>query len=334
MPGAGRLGREDAYLPLRFGRAYADALPRAELLDLERAGHWPWLDRPDAIDRIVAFLAAGRAVRNTPFTICARCARSSRGSIGCCPGILDAGCQFLFFFLAYQGYQVVRGLTDSGAINAYVNAHHVMNIEQSVGAFFEPGFQQTLIQHTPWLVDFANFMYLNSHFVITTGFLAWLYLFRNEHFYFVRNMFLSRWACSARLRTVPDRAATAVPEPRVHRHDRAVHRRRPGFEDGEPPAESVRGGAEHAHRLLADGRGAGGDALAPCDLAGALVLLSAARLLRDHRHRQPLLVRRPPPGGRRFDRRARGSSARPPAPGGLVVVAQNGHSGSLSALTQ
>jgi hypothetical protein len=105
-------------------------------------------------------------------------------------GILDAGCQFLFFFLAYQGYQLVRGLTDSGAINAYVNAHHVMNLEQSVGAFFEPGFQQTLIQHTPWLVDFANFMYLNSHFVITTGFLAWLYLFRNEHFYFVRNMFL------------------------------------------------------------------------------------------------------------------------------------------------
>ena len=105
-------------------------------------------------------------------------------------GIFDAGCQFLFFFLAYQAYQVVRGLTDSGAINAYVNAHHVMNLEQSVGAFFEPGFQQTLIQHTPWLVDFANFMYLNSHFVITTGFLAWLYLFRNEHFYFVRNMFL------------------------------------------------------------------------------------------------------------------------------------------------
>jgi hypothetical protein len=105
-------------------------------------------------------------------------------------GILDAGCQFLFFFLAYQGYQVVRGLTDSGAINAYVNAHHVMDLERSVGAFFEPGFQQTLIQHTPWLVDFANFMYLNSHFVITTGFLAWLYLFRNEHFYFVRNMFL------------------------------------------------------------------------------------------------------------------------------------------------
>ncbi len=105
-------------------------------------------------------------------------------------GILDAGCQFLLFLLAYQAYQLVRGFTDSGAIDAYVNAHTVMDLERSVGGFFEPGFQQALIEHVPWLVDFANFMYLNSHFVITTGFLAWLYLRRNEHFYFVRNMFL------------------------------------------------------------------------------------------------------------------------------------------------
>ena len=33
-------------------------------------------------------------------------------------------------------------------------------------------------------------MYLNSHFTITTVTLAFLYLFRNEHFYFVRNMFM------------------------------------------------------------------------------------------------------------------------------------------------
>ena len=105
-------------------------------------------------------------------------------------GIWDAGLQFGLFFLAYQGYQVVRGITDSGSVEAYTNAHHVMNIERSVGAFFEPNLQQALIDHTPWLIDFANFMYLNSHFVVTTGFLAWLYLRRNDHFYFVRNMFL------------------------------------------------------------------------------------------------------------------------------------------------
>jgi membrane-associated phospholipid phosphatase len=33
-------------------------------------------------------------------------------------------------------------------------------------------------------------MYMNSHFVVTTAFLVWLYLFRNSSFYFVRNMFM------------------------------------------------------------------------------------------------------------------------------------------------
>ena len=33
-------------------------------------------------------------------------------------------------------------------------------------------------------------MYFNTHFVVTTAFFAWLYLFRNDHFYFVRNMFM------------------------------------------------------------------------------------------------------------------------------------------------
>ena len=63
-------------------------------------------------------------------------------------------------------------------------------IEKSLGTFFEADLQEALLAHASWLVDLANFMYLNSHFVITTGFLAWLYLARNEHFYFVRNMFM------------------------------------------------------------------------------------------------------------------------------------------------
>ena len=33
-------------------------------------------------------------------------------------------------------------------------------------------------------------MYVNSHFVVTTTFLIWLYLARNHAYYFVRNMFL------------------------------------------------------------------------------------------------------------------------------------------------
>ncbi len=33
-------------------------------------------------------------------------------------------------------------------------------------------------------------MYVNSHFVITTTFLIWLYIARNHAFYYVRNMFM------------------------------------------------------------------------------------------------------------------------------------------------
>ena len=40
------------------------------------------------------------------------------------------------------------------------------------------------------MVDFANQLYLNAQFSIALGFLVWLYLFRNETYYFVRNMFV------------------------------------------------------------------------------------------------------------------------------------------------
>lgn len=47
----------DLYLPLRFGRAYADALPNAELEIVRDGGHWPWIDDPTVIDRVHAFVA-------------------------------------------------------------------------------------------------------------------------------------------------------------------------------------------------------------------------------------------------------------------------------------
>ena len=58
MPALVVWGMRDPYIPGRFARAYADALGGAELLELDDAGHWPWLDRPDVIDRVVEFLAA------------------------------------------------------------------------------------------------------------------------------------------------------------------------------------------------------------------------------------------------------------------------------------
>jgi membrane-associated phospholipid phosphatase len=49
---------------------------------------------------------------------------------------------------------------------------------------------QTWASSQRWLIHAADWMYLNSHFVVTFGALAFLYLRRNDAFYFVRNMFL------------------------------------------------------------------------------------------------------------------------------------------------
>jgi pimeloyl-ACP methyl ester carboxylesterase len=56
MPALVVWGMKDPYVPGRFGGEYARALPNAELLELPDAGHWPWLDRPDTLDRIVEFV--------------------------------------------------------------------------------------------------------------------------------------------------------------------------------------------------------------------------------------------------------------------------------------
>jgi hypothetical protein len=130
--------------------------------------------------------AAGR----TPFTISQPVRRPFAYVNRLLPkGLWDAAVQFLLFFAAYNAYQLVRGVADGHTHLAFANADRLIDLERSTGTFFEPGLQQALLDHH-WLIDVANFMYLNSHFVITTSFLAWLYLFRNDHFYFVRNMFM------------------------------------------------------------------------------------------------------------------------------------------------
>jgi hypothetical protein len=64
-----------------------------------------------------------------------------------------------------------------------------VEVEHSLGLFFEPALQQWVTRHA-WIGDAASWMYVNSHFTITTVTLAWLYLRRNERFYGIRDMFM------------------------------------------------------------------------------------------------------------------------------------------------
>jgi len=49
-------GEQDPYLPASLPGAYAAAIPGAQQLRLTDAGHWPWLDRPDLVETVAAFL--------------------------------------------------------------------------------------------------------------------------------------------------------------------------------------------------------------------------------------------------------------------------------------
>ena len=104
-------------------------------------------------------------------------------------GWSDLLLQFALFFVAYQGYQLVRGVIGGKSDLAFANAERIVDLEKSLGTFFEPGFQQSLIGHA-WLIDLANWLYVNTHCTVSVVFLAWLYLGRNDNFYFVRNMFM------------------------------------------------------------------------------------------------------------------------------------------------
>ncbi len=50
-------GAEDPYVPAGFARRYGEALGGpARVEEVSRAGHWPWLDRPDVIELVCCFL--------------------------------------------------------------------------------------------------------------------------------------------------------------------------------------------------------------------------------------------------------------------------------------
>lgn len=87
-------------------------------------------------------------------------------------------------------YTFVRGIVDSERAQAIAHGHEVISFERSLGLFFEPSLQEVFLP-AQWVIDFANQIYLNAQFSIALGFLLWLYLFRNESYYFVRNMFVS-----------------------------------------------------------------------------------------------------------------------------------------------
>jgi len=104
-------------------------------------------------------------------------------------GPFDALRQLLLFGGAYYLYRIVRGIVDGEVTTAFSHARWIVNLERGLHLFFEPSVQTWTLGKS-WLIHTADFTYVNAHFVITTAFLVWLYFWRNDAFYFVRNMFM------------------------------------------------------------------------------------------------------------------------------------------------
>jgi membrane-associated phospholipid phosphatase len=104
-------------------------------------------------------------------------------------GPLDAARQWLLFAGAYYVYRIVRGMVDGHPNIAYQHARDIVNFERSIHSFIEVDVQRWAIDNSIF-IHVANWMYVNSHFLVTTTFLIWLYIARNHSYYFVRNMFM------------------------------------------------------------------------------------------------------------------------------------------------
>jgi pimeloyl-ACP methyl ester carboxylesterase len=49
-------GERDPWFPVEHAGAYCDLVANTKLETVAGAGHWPWLDRPELVDRVAAFL--------------------------------------------------------------------------------------------------------------------------------------------------------------------------------------------------------------------------------------------------------------------------------------
>jgi hypothetical protein len=93
------------------------------------------------------------------------------------------------FVGAYVLYQVVRGIVDGSGYKPFGDATKIINLERVLHIFIEPSIQ-TWTANRHWLMDLTDWTYLNAHYLISLGVLVFIYLRRNDSFYFVRNMFM------------------------------------------------------------------------------------------------------------------------------------------------
>ena len=105
----------------------------------------------------------------------------------------DALRQLLLGAAAYMLYELVRALVASNPLDPgykpFGDATKIINLEHTLHVFIEPSIQAWFAGRH-WLMDLADWSYLNAHYIVTAAAVVFIYLRRNDSFYFVRNMFM------------------------------------------------------------------------------------------------------------------------------------------------
>ena len=101
----------------------------------------------------------------------------------------DLGRQIGLLLIVDLLYETARGLAEGKHAPAFAHGQAIIDLERGTSTFFEPALQEFFLGAS-WVIDFANQVYMNSQFAVVLGFFFWVYFFRNDAYYFVRNMFM------------------------------------------------------------------------------------------------------------------------------------------------
>jgi membrane-associated phospholipid phosphatase len=101
----------------------------------------------------------------------------------------DLGRQIGLLLLVDLVYETARGIAEGQHGPAFAHGQAIIDLERGTNTLFEPAMQSFFLQ-IGWLMDFANQVYMNSQFAVVLAFFFWVYFFRNDAYYFIRNMFV------------------------------------------------------------------------------------------------------------------------------------------------
>lgn len=90
---------------------------------------------------------------------------------------------------AYFAYFTVRGLVETREAQAFHRAIDIIELEQALGIFWEPGLQSYILRFD-WLVNLANWTYIWGHWPVIAFAAIWLFLLHREAYSVYRNAFL------------------------------------------------------------------------------------------------------------------------------------------------